>query len=335
MKFHDRLYGDIVIDEPVIVDLVKSKAVTRMKGVSQGGYEEPFFPGTWHSRFEHGVGDYELVTRNGASVAERIHALIHDVSHTAFSHCGDYLNGTTECQSHQDNGHEAYVKTTDIPRILSVHRLCVVEILDESRYPLAERELPDLCGDRIDYGMRAALVYKEAHDADVQRWLRSLKVRGKEWAFDSPLAAEEFASTFMVLNSKYYANFKSSVMGYSVGKYLRRALNLGHIAKEDLYTTDDEVLAKIEPHREGDAELMKHFRRMNNQVPATNDPSHAECVVRCKSRVVDPLCIVDGTLKRLTELVPDYKVAFDRERVPKVHHLRFQDTEPVRKTPAA
>ena len=91
MKYTDRIYGDVDITENVVVDIINSQAFQRLKGIDQAGYFEVYFPGTKHSRFEHSIGCYVLLKMYGASLEEQLAGLIHDVSHSAFSHTADYI----------------------------------------------------------------------------------------------------------------------------------------------------------------------------------------------------------------------------------------------------
>jgi hypothetical protein len=53
MEYQDRVYGQVTISNPVILDLIKSQELQKLKGVDQAGYYEPYYPGSKHSRFEH------------------------------------------------------------------------------------------------------------------------------------------------------------------------------------------------------------------------------------------------------------------------------------------
>ena len=46
MQYTDRVYGNVEIDEPVILELIDSKTFQRLKEIDQAGYFEPHFPGT-------------------------------------------------------------------------------------------------------------------------------------------------------------------------------------------------------------------------------------------------------------------------------------------------
>ena len=37
LEINDRVYGKIVIDEPVLIELINSKPVQRLKGINQAG----------------------------------------------------------------------------------------------------------------------------------------------------------------------------------------------------------------------------------------------------------------------------------------------------------
>ena len=79
------------ICDPSVVELLESKVMQRLKGVDQHGIPHYFCNLSPFSRFDHSVGVYLLVKNAGASDKEQIAALLHDASHTAFSHTADFL----------------------------------------------------------------------------------------------------------------------------------------------------------------------------------------------------------------------------------------------------
>jgi HD superfamily phosphohydrolase len=105
MNYTDIVYGKHQISDKVIIELIKSPALKRLKKIQQSGYFHPFFKGANFSRFEHSIGDYLLLKIYGAPIEEQIAGLIHDVSHLTFSHCIDYVFGAEngKTQGHQDN----------------------------------------------------------------------------------------------------------------------------------------------------------------------------------------------------------------------------------------
>ncbi|NQV13734.1 MAG: HD domain-containing protein [Parcubacteria group bacterium] len=117
MKYQDRIYGSVEIKEPVILELIACPAIQRLKEIDCAGYMRAHFPDIERSRFEHSMGVFLLLRKYNASLEEQIAGLIHDVSHSAFSHCVDYAlaAGSQKEQNHQDNVFDAFVRQTEIP----------------------------------------------------------------------------------------------------------------------------------------------------------------------------------------------------------------------------
>ena len=207
MKYTDRLYGTISITEPIILDLIKSKALQRLKGIDQAGYFDVYVPNTHHTRYEHSLGVYILLKNYGASLQEQIAGLIHDVSHSAFSHCIDYVFGAEKQKTHlhQDYMFSDFVLKSDIPKILNSYDIDISYILEEKNFPLKEKELPDLCADRIDYSLRTAIVYNVITNKELYYFLHHLKTIDTQWVFDSYTSAQAYASLFRILNNNFYS----------------------------------------------------------------------------------------------------------------------------------
>jgi uncharacterized protein len=108
MKYQDIVYGKCSIAEPVILELLQSPLLKRSKNIDQGGYGplcvKPYpEPGQFgHNRLAHSIGVYLILKKFNATREEQITGLIHDVSHSAFSDCIDYVleSGNGKVQDH-------------------------------------------------------------------------------------------------------------------------------------------------------------------------------------------------------------------------------------------
>src|SRR5271157_3470519 len=154
----DRIYGNIDVREDVLLELMDSEPMRRLKGVSQHGYPEETktaFP--HYSRYEHSVGVMLLLKRLGAETEEQIAGLLHDASHTAFSHIIDWVLGDPSKEAYQDSTLKSYIQDSGLSRIISKHGFDAEAISGmeyNSKYGLLERKAPDLCADRVDYALR-------------------------------------------------------------------------------------------------------------------------------------------------------------------------------------
>jgi hypothetical protein len=326
MKYQDKIYDKIEISEPIILELIKTPAIQRLKEIDQIGYFEPHFPGTAHSRFEHSMGVFILLKKYKAPFEEQIAGLIHDVSHAVFSHCIDYAldSGSEKEHNHQDNVFESFIKKTEIPSILEKYSLDPNYILNEHNFPLKERLLPDLCADRIDYSLRTAIIFNEIKKVDVDYLLENLTVGNNYWIFKNFKNAKKYAELFLKLNSLYYAGLPSAIMFRTTGDCLRYALQKGYVTEADLYTTDKQVLEKVKKYLDKDRKLKLLFDRMNNKVKFKNDPNDYNAHVFCKSRIVDPLCKFNGEIKRVSEIDKDWATVVKRESIPKEYFIKFE-----------
>ena len=324
MKYTDRVYGNFEIKEPVILALINSKTLQRLKDIDQAGYFEPHYPGTAFSRFEHSLGVYRLLEIYGAPIEEQIAGLIHDVSHSAFSHCIDYVldTGSGKEHNHQDNIFDEFVRNSEIPAILEKHNLDLDYILDDKNFCLKEKDLPDLCADRIDYSLRTAIIFKEIKNGEY--FIENLLARNGRWIFKDFESAQNYAKLFLKLNADYYAGLSSAIMFAAVGDCLRRALFKSYISEADLYTTDKNVLKKIKARVKTDSKLSLLFDRMNNKIAGKNSPKDYDVKVFCKSRAVDPLCRHDGKIARVSKINPVLGDIIKQELKPKEYFLKFE-----------
>lgn len=89
----ETFYGPVEVKEPVLLELIQSPAMQRLKHVNQ--YGVAFF--TTHreeyTRYDHSLGVFAILRKNNASLEEQISGLLHDISHTVFSHTGDWIFG--------------------------------------------------------------------------------------------------------------------------------------------------------------------------------------------------------------------------------------------------
>jgi uncharacterized protein len=323
----DVVYGDIEIADPLLLELVGSAPLQRLKKISQPGYVEPFFPGTDHTRFDHSLGVCHLLGRYKASRAEQAAGLLHDVSHTAFSHCIDYAleSGSETKHSFQDDAFLTFFQSSEIPAVLSRHQLDPDYVSESANFPLLETELPDLCADRIDYILRTGIHCNEIDRRKAMQFLDRLMAHENRWVFSDLEAAHEFAKYFALINSKYYSGIGSALMFRSVGDVVRHAVQRKYLSLEALFETDEAVLRRITAHIDDDKELSTLWSRMQNRVSVSQDPKEFNAKVMCKSRAVDPLFLNDGVPCRLSSHKKEWQDILQRESKPKIYFLKYSD----------
>ena len=69
MQINDRVYGTVTVKDPVLIMLINSKPVQRLKGINQAGASQYAIKGTNVSRYEHSVGVMILPYASGGVMA--------------------------------------------------------------------------------------------------------------------------------------------------------------------------------------------------------------------------------------------------------------------------
>ena len=151
------------------------------------------------TRHEHSLGVYLLLGRLGAGRKERIAGLLHDISHTAFSHAVDFVFASEE-QDHHEGLKPEFLGRPDLSSTLASMDYQADDFFDDSIYPLLEQPLPWLCADRLDYFFRDSLACGVTAPEQVQRLLDHLVVIGTTIAFDDLKTAREATRLFALMN---------------------------------------------------------------------------------------------------------------------------------------
>ncbi|HEX6387644.1 MAG TPA: HD domain-containing protein [Anaerolineae bacterium] len=314
MVYHDSIYGPVKITEPVLLDLIEAEAVQRLRGVLQHGISGLIGVTSPITRFEHSVGAMLLVRRLGGPVVEQIAALLHDVSHTAFSHVIDYVFNDHDGQSYHDEMKAQYMASTDLPQILAAHGYDWTDFLDEARFPLLEQPSPRLCADRLDYFLRDGVGLGLATEADIHLVLDHLIVAGSgpaggRIASSSLEVARWLGYTYMAADDASWANFREVGLYEVTARAIRTALRLGALTEADFWDTDEPVWARLQAH--GDPELQAQVRLVSPQTRFVWDEAAPTFWVSTKLRTIVPDVLLDGELRPLSSLDPDFARARD------------------------
>jgi len=326
MKYQDIIYRTIEIKEPIILDLIESPIVQRMKGVDQHGYFEPYFPGTAYSRFEHSLGVFILLKKFGAPLLEQIAGLLHDVSHTVFSHVADYIfsNGSGEKQNFQDDCFKEFIEKSEILEIFKKYKIDYKNILDDSKFSLKEKELPDLCADRIDYFLRELKVTNKATQEEIDEFLDNLTIIDNLWVFKDKDLAKKYAYLFLEINNWFWSGIETAVMFKTTGDLVKYAIDKKILTKDDLFTTDEEAWAKIKPVANKDDNLKLLVDRANNKFKyKSHNKNSYDLHALCKSRVVDPVFLEGTSLTRVSEIDSDFLKLKEKYSKPKEYYIKF------------
>lgn len=306
MKIKDRVYGLQEITDSAAVELIDSKALQRLKGISQEGTYS-LTHGYDITRLEHSIGVYLLLKKFNASRKEQLAGLIHDANHPVFSHVCDFVFGSQAEEDFQDKNFKKFIKDTELPGILERHGFDMADLLDLHSFKLLERQIPELCADRIDYLLRSLLVQKLASHEKVSEFLDALTVVDGCFVFKDAGLAREFALFFIKVNNEYYASPYGTAMFCLLADAMKLGLKKGIISKADLFSTHEFVYGKLADSR--DPEISNKLELISKQTVVKEDAEVFDYRTVKKQRFVDPGILLEGGVKRLSEIDTEFNKA--------------------------
>ncbi len=302
MLLQDPVYGSFDITEPVLLELLHSKPLQRLKGISQYGLPPEMYFHQGFSRYDHCVGVMLLLHKLNTSLKEQIAGLLHDVSHTAFSHVVDWVMGSQAQEDFQDSIHERMILQSEIPLILQRHRFNVTSIINIKSYSLLEQPAPHLCADRVDYALREFLDW--ANPAIVPQCVESLQAYEGKMVFASEQIARQFALGFLKCQTEHWGSTETTVRYYLLAKALKIGLDEKILIQEDLFKDDALVLEKLQHSKH--AQIVQLLTMLRGKIEYEVTDKNPDISTQKKFRYVDPLFLKGGILYRLSDVDPAY-----------------------------
>lgn len=295
MIISDVIYGEFKVDK-VLEELILSKPVQRLKGVHQAGASY-LMNEKWNvTRFDHSVGAMLLIKKLGGSVEEQIAGLLHDISHTAFSHVIDYVFDN-ENESYHEEIFSAVVKNSEIPAILSKHGYNYEDILlDDSKWTLLEKSAPELCADRVDYTLRDMFTYGYISLEEVHSFLEDLiEVDGK-MVIQNIEIAEWFTETYYKEVIDFFMKPMNIYGNDMLAKTLKLALHKKIIHPDDFLLEDHELITKLQLCKDQEVDAL--LRKVHPSIEVKEDRNEYDLHQKNKVRLIDPPLLREGEVVR-------------------------------------
>lgn len=293
MIINDSVYGEIRFTG-AIEQIIQSRALQRLRKIHQGGAVFLAYPNISTSRLEHSWGVCYLIRLLGGDEREQIAGLLHDLSHTAFSHIIDYVLENKEEDFHEKHKLR-FLLDRELGKILRSLGLEPEEFVEDNRFSLLETELPALCADRIDYTLRDLIAWGKISQIEARQFLDSLRVVDGVVTINSIAWGQWFKNNYEYLNQYFFQDAKNTMANCEFTKLLQSALEIDVVKIEDFFQDDNFIINKINSCKilKDRLELIKV--RLENRSIAANTPNF-------KRRIVDPLILKNDCILPLSKL---------------------------------
>jgi hypothetical protein len=295
MRWQDRVYGEVAVEDPAIVGLIDCDTFQRLRGIHQAGPSSLPFPFKDVTRFEHSLGVFVLLRMLGAPPREQLAGLLHDVSHTAFSHAVDFVV-TSDEQDHHERLKPLILGRDDLASAINRLGFSPSDFYDDSIYPLLEQPIPWLCADRLDYFLRDGSACGVVQPEFIARILGCLRVVDSRLALGKVEVAREAAGLFEVMNKLWWAGPVEAYIYNEFADALREGMRTGVLQFDDLMADDAFVLDRLE--RSGNAVIAEKLASVRLPLPE-RVAAYSPRIIP-KERWLDPPVQVNGTVKRLS-----------------------------------
>lgn len=261
-----------------------------------------------YSRWDHSIGVALIVWHFTGDKQQTLSALFHDIASPVFAHVVDFLKGDHMTQESTEDGTCEIIRDSEIiQQVLCELDLTTEDVRDYHRFPIADNNAPQLAADRLEYSCGNMVNYGYASVSQVRELFDDLIIgineHGiEELMFRTPDTASRF-SRLTLQCSRVYVSDEDRFAMQALADLLKDALKDGLLAWSDLYTTESEVIRKLETSEKYRARWA-HFCSYGSVIRSDKPGQDGDWKkVPSKKRVIDPYVC---NLGRVTSLDPDY-----------------------------
>jgi len=240
----DTFIGPMEITEPLIIELLQHPVVTRMKEIDQHGPLTYFGNQPTFSRYEHCIGVFALLKKFNRPLEEQVAGLLHDASHTVFSHVADHLFKTGNTHAYQDTIHEWYLHKMNVGPLLARYELTVEDINpDQPEFSALEQQRPKLCADRIQYILYTGVKHERISQEQLLAIVESLKFVDGNWIVTNQDHARTLADLALYFTEHYWQSPDNFAWFHWMCQALKQAIAIDLITSDDIhFGTDAKML---------------------------------------------------------------------------------------------
>ncbi|MGC8537909.1 MAG: hypothetical protein ACP5MZ_02915, partial [Candidatus Micrarchaeia archaeon] len=181
-------------------------------------------------------------------------------------------------------------------------------ISNEKLFGLLERDIPDLCADRVDYSLRGYYYQGSKEPIDIVNHITNYN---GEMVFNSKEYAVRYGKIFIHMQRSEYGNRDNIAIRYAFATAIKKAFDEGALTRDDIiYGTDDLVVEKAEnAHIEY---VDKVFDALKSGKFSVENGGSVK--LKAKPRYIDPKFVDGNILRRASEADDGFKESLEKSK---------------------
>lgn len=259
-----------------------------------------------YSRLMHSIGVAKIIWRFTKDAKQAAAGLLHDIATPVFAHTIDFMNNDHLTQESTEDRTRAFIEDSEaIVPLLGRYGIKIDDVADYHKYPIADNDTPMLSADRLEYTLGNGFSVYHVGKSLIQEIYNDLIVAenesgDEELCFRSPRFAKEYAE-ISLRNSHFYVSDLDRFSMQYLADLVRRALEVGALGYDDLYSTETRVIGKMRTHDEI-SDAWESYTKISSVASSNEKPPVGYSVrVDAKKRYIDPLVFTENGVKRVSE----------------------------------
>ncbi len=285
-----------------VIPFLRSPALQRMSWIWQNcGLEFSKLFNLYYpiSRLEHSLWVSMIIWNFTWDKKQTLAWLFHDISHSVFSHVGDFILWDAEKQeSSEIYITEILLQDKVIMEELQKLWIQLWEVDNYELYSVADNKGPQLAADRLEYNLSTLVTLKSESTDSIKRIYEDIIVLVNEegidelW-FQSPDIAEFFGILTLKNDIEQYSSPEAVVSMDFFAEILKNMIEKWYMSYKELYTLEDIDVINLLEEAE-DVEIQKKWKYYKNLSQCRiweyiDEWGIFQVSTKCKRRYVDPL----------------------------------------------
>jgi uncharacterized protein len=312
------IHGSLLVHDPLVIELINCPAMQRLKKIRQYGIVDyVLIHNIEYNRYDHSLAVYFILHKHGAPRVEQIAGLLHDISHTVFSHATDrFFMGDLTKGAYQDTIHEYFLERHGIGEILANYGLNVHDVSPKNtQFRALEQSAPALCADRIEYNIHSAYIDNLLPQTAIEKIHNELHFDGHDWFFDTIDSAKKFA-LIPLHDMAYMWGSPCIILVESwFTEIIHRALALGLIQIVDILfnSTDEQLWNLLNTSADNEIQNLLYKIQHYKQFFSWREGHEKDAItLKTKFSGVDPLVKTPAGLVPLSKLDSEFNIEYER-----------------------